>query len=158
MPIFERSIEIDAPIKSVYDFHLDTRNAARIASDGQEFISITGDFPLQLNGEVELKVKMAPLPGVQTWVVRVTELAEPTLVVDEMLKGPFASFRHEHRFAPTESGGTLLTDHIEWKLPGGFAAKAIEPIAAKQLEKSFVERQAATKRILEEDARAAGSA
>jgi ligand-binding SRPBCC domain-containing protein len=46
MPIFERSIEIDAPIKSVYDFHLDTRNAARIASEGQEFVSITGDFQI----------------------------------------------------------------------------------------------------------------
>ena len=106
MPIFERSIEIDAPIQSVYDFHLDTRNAARIASEGQEFVSITGDFPLQLNGEVELKVKMKTLPGTQTWVVRVTELAEPILVVDEMLKGPFAKFRHEHRFAPTDNGGT----------------------------------------------------
>lgn len=155
MPIFERSIEIDAPIQSVYAFHLDTRNAARIASEGQEFISITGDFPLQLNGEVELKVKMKPLPGVQTWVVRVTELAEPILVVDEMLKGPFAKFRHEHRFAPTDSGGTLLTDHIEWVLPGGIAAKAIEPIAKSQLEKSFDQRQAATKAILEADARAA---
>ena len=31
MPTFERSIEIAAPIQSVYDFHLDTRNAERIA-------------------------------------------------------------------------------------------------------------------------------
>ena len=156
MPLFERSIEIDAPIQSVYDFHLDTRNAARIASAGQEFVSITGEFPLVLGGEVVLQVKMKPLPGVQTWRVRVTELAEPILVVDEMLKGPFAKFRHEHRFAPTESGGTLLTDHIEWELPGGFAAKAIEPIAKAQLEKSFNQRQAATKAILEADARLDG--
>jgi len=154
MPLFERSIEIDAPIQSVYAFHLDTRNAARIASKGQEFVSIIGEFPLVEGGEVELKVKMKPLPGVQTWLVRLTEVVEPTLVVDELIKGPFASFRHEHRFSPLGSGGTLLTDHIEWKLPGGFAAKAIEPIAAKQLEKSFIERQAATKRILEEDASA----
>ena len=156
MPLFERSIEIDAPIQSVYDFHLDTRNAARIASAGQEFVSITGEFPLVLGGEVVLQVKMKPLPGVQTWRVRVTELAEPILVVDEMLKGQFAKFRHEHRFAPTESGGTLLTDHIEWVLPGGFAAKAIEPIAKAQLEKSFNQRQAATKAILEADARLDG--
>ncbi len=151
MPTFERSIEIDAPIQSVYAFHLDTRNAARIASKGQEFVSIIGEFPLVEGGEVELKVKLKPLPGVQTWRGRVTELVEPTLVVDELIKGPFTSFRHEHRFSALSNGGTLLTDRIEWKLPGGIAAKAIEPIVAKQLEKSFIERQASTKRILEED-------
>lgn len=154
MPTFERSIEIDAPIQSVYEFHLDTRNAARIASDGQEFVSIIGEFPLVVGGEVELNVKMKPLPGVQNWRVRVTELAEPTLVVDELLKGPFAKFRHEHRFAPTASGGTLLTDYIEWELPGGPAGRLVAPIAAKFMQKSFVERQVTTKRILEADAAA----
>lgn len=154
MPTFESSIDIDAPIEAVYEFHRDTRNAARIASDGQEFLKIIGDFPLDQGDEVELHVKMAPLPGTQVWRVRITELAAPTLVVDELIKGPFAQFRHEHRFAPNGSGGTTLTDHVEWKLPGGFAAKAIEPIAKSQLEKSFAQRQAATKRILEEEARA----
>ena len=155
MPTFESSIEIDAPIEAVYEFHRDTRNAARIASDGQEFIEIIGDFPLDQGDEVELHVKMAPLPGVQVWRVRITELVHPTLVVDELIKGPFAQFRHEHRFAPNGAGGTILTDHVEWKLPGGIAAKAIEPIAKAQLEKSFAQRQAATKRILEEEAKAA---
>ena len=152
MPIFESSIDIDAPIEAVYEFHRDTRNAARIASEGQEFVAIIGEFPLDQGDEVELHVKMPPLPGVQVWRVRITELVEPTLVVDEMLKGPFAQFRHEHRFARNASGGTTLTDHVEWKLPGGIAAKAIEPIAKAQLEKSFTQRQAATKRILEAEA------
>ena len=156
MPIFESSIDIDAPIEAVYEFHRDTRNAARIASEGQEFVAIIGEFPLDQGDEVELHVKMPPLPGTQVWRVRITELVEPTLVVDEMLKGPFAQFRHEHRFARNASGGTTLTDHVEWKLPGGIAAKAIEPIAKAQLEKSFNQRQAATKRILEADARASG--
>ena len=155
MPVFERSIEIDAPIADVYAFHLDTRNAARIASKGQEFVSIIGDFPLSEGDEVELNVRMKPLPGVQNWRVRITEVAEPVLVVDELLKGPFARFRHEHRFAPNGSGGTILTDHVDWKLPGGIAAKAIEPIAKAQLEKSFTQRQATTKRILEDEAKTA---
>jgi ligand-binding SRPBCC domain-containing protein len=152
MPTFERSIEIDAPIASVFAFHLDTRNAARIASDGQEIVSVEGDFPLVEGAEVVLKVKQKPLPTVQTWRVRVTEVVEPVLVVDELIKGPFASFRHEHRFAPSASGGTVLTDHIDWVLPGGPAGRLAAPFAAKLLEKSFTERQATTKRILEEDA------
>ncbi len=154
MPVFERSIEIDAPIADVYAFHLDTRNAARIASKGQEFVSIVGDFPLSEGDEVELNVRMKPLPGVQNWRVRITEVAEPVLVVDELLKGPFARFRHEHRFAPSAGGGTVLTDRIEWSLPGGPAGRLAEPIARRLMERSFVERQAATKRILEAEAAA----
>lgn len=157
MPTFERSIAIDAPIQDVYAFHLDTRNAARIASDGQEIISVEGEFPLVQGAEVVLKVKQRPLPATQTWRVRVTEVVEPTLVVDELIKGPFATFRHEHRFAPGPDGGTVLTDRIQWELPGGPAGRLAAPIAAKLLEKSFAERQATTKRILEEDARAAAA-
>ncbi len=155
MPVFERSIEIDAPIGDVFAFHLDTRNAARIASKGQEFVSIVGEFPLSEGGEVELNVRMKPLPGVQNWRVRITEVAEPVLVVDELLKGPFARFRHEHRFAPASNGGTVLTDRIEWELPGGPAGRLAAPIARHLMERSFVERQAATKRILEAEAAAA---
>jgi ligand-binding SRPBCC domain-containing protein len=149
MPVFERSIEIDAPIGDVFAFHLDTRNAARIASEGQEILSVDGSFPLVEGGEVVLRVRQRPLPVTQTWRVRVTELVEPTLVVDELLKGPFARFRHEHRFAPREGGGTVLTDRIEWELPGGPAGRLAAPVAARLLERSFRERQATTKAILE---------
>lgn len=153
MPVFERSIDIAAPIASAFAFHLDTRNAARIASKGQEFVSIEGSFPLVQGGEVVLRVRMRPLPGVQEWRVRITEVADPVLVVDELIKGPFARFRHEHRFAPTADGGTRLTDRIEWALPGGPLGRLAEPVARRLMERSFVERQAATKRILEDDAR-----
>ena len=38
------------------------------------------------------------------------------------------------------------------ELPGGPAGRLVAPIAAKLMEKSFVERQVTTKRILEADA------
>lgn len=153
MPTFERSIEIAAPVADLFAFHLDTRNAARIASKGQEIVSIEGEFPLVQGAEVILRVRQAPLPMTQTWRVRVTEVVDPTLVVDELIKGPFARFRHEHRFTAIDADRTLLTDHIEWELPGGPAGRLVAPIAARILERSFAERQETTKRLLEADAR-----
>ena len=149
MPTFERSIEINAPIQSVFDFHMDARNALRIASSGQKFASIDGEFPLVEGAEIVIKIRQAPLPIAQTWRVRVVEIVEPVVVVDELLKGPFAYFRHEHRFAPAASGGTVLTDHIRWKLPAGPVGRLLEPFVSRLLTKSFTERQVATKRILE---------
>lgn len=153
MPTFERSIEIAAPVADLFAFHLDTRNAARIASKGQEIVSIEGEFPLVEGAEVILRVRQAPLPMTQTWRVRVTEVVDPTLVVDELIKGPFKRFRHEHRFEAIDADRTLLTDHIEWELPGGPAGRLAAPVAARILERSFAERQETTKRLLEADAR-----
>jgi ligand-binding SRPBCC domain-containing protein len=152
MPTFERSIEIAVPVADLFAFHLDTRNAARIASKGQEIVSIEGEFPLVEGAEVILRVRQAPLPITQTWRVRVTEVVEPTLVVDELIKGPFKRFRHEHRFAALTEDRTLLTDHIEWELPGGPVGRLAAPIAARILGRSFAERQETTKRLLEADA------
>jgi ligand-binding SRPBCC domain-containing protein len=95
----ERSCTIGAPIVQVFAFHLDTRNAARISPPGQRVLSVEGSFPLRLGSEVRLRARQLPLPWAQTWLVRVVQLEEPTLIVDEMLRGPFAAWRHEHRFA-----------------------------------------------------------
>ena len=151
-PVFERSTEIAAPIEDVFAFHLDTRNVPLITPPAQQVTEIEGSFPLVVGAIVDMKVRQSPVPTAQPWRIRIVAIEEPTLVVDELIKGPFAQFRHEHRFARNASGGTTLTDHVEWKLPGGIAAKAIEPIAKAQLEKSFTQRQAATKRILEAEA------
>ena len=115
----ERSCTIDAPIAQVFAFHLDTRNAARISPPGQRVLSVEGSFPLRLGSEVRLRARQLPLPWAQTWLVRVVQLDEPTLIVDEMLRGPFAAWRHEHRFAELPGGRTLLTDHVAYRLPGG---------------------------------------
>ena len=115
----ERSCTIDAPIAEVFAFHLDTRNAARIAPPGQQVLSVEGTFPLRLDSEVRLRVRQLPSPWAQTWLVRVVQLEEPTLIVDEMLRGPFPAWRHEHRFAELPDGRTRLTDHVEYRLPAG---------------------------------------
>lgn len=45
---------------------------------------------------------------------RITEFDPPNRFVDEMVRGPFASFRHEHLFEDND-GGTRMTDVIEFK-------------------------------------------
>jgi len=115
--VLERSCIVDAPIAEVFAFHLDTRNAARIAPPGQQVLSVEGTFPLRLDSEVRLRVRQLPSPWAQTWLVRVVQLEEPTLVVDEMLRGPFPAWRHEHRFAELPDGCTRLTAFLKIVLP-----------------------------------------
>jgi ligand-binding SRPBCC domain-containing protein len=146
----ERSCEIDAPIAQVFAFHLDTRNAARISPPGQRVLSVDGTFPLRLGSEVRLRVRQLPLPWAQTWLVRVARLEEPTLIVDEMLRGPFAAWRHEHRFAELPDGRTLLTDHVAYALPGGPLGRAADALLGRRLLlASFRSREARTRALIE---------
>lgn len=52
-----------------------------------------------------------------TLTVRVTALERPGRFVDEQIRGPFRSFRHEHEFEDDGSGGTVMTDTITLASP-----------------------------------------
>ncbi|TVT85973.1 polyketide cyclase [Pseudomonas sp. H3(2019)] len=52
-----------------------------------------------------------------TWTVTIREVSDSHFI-DEMLKGPMAAFRHEHRVAAAE-GGTLYTDRVTYAAIGG---------------------------------------
>jgi ligand-binding SRPBCC domain-containing protein len=150
MSAIECSCTIDAPIAQVFAFHLDTRNAARISPPGQKVLSVEGSFPLRLDSEVRLRTRQLPLLWAQTWLVRVVQFAPPTLIVDEMLRGPFAAWRHEHRFAELPGGRTQLTDHVAYRLPGGRFGKAVDAALARRLLlAAFRSRQARTRAVLE---------
>jgi ligand-binding SRPBCC domain-containing protein len=148
--VIERSCEIDAPIEEVFAFHLDTRNAARIAPPGQSVLSVEGSFPLRAGSEVRVRIRQLPLPWAQTWLVRVAAIEEPTLIVDEMLRGPFAVWRHEHRFAELPGGRTRLTDHVTYALPGGVLGRVADALAGRRLMRAtFRSRQRRTRSLLE---------
>lgn len=62
-----------------------------------------------------------------TWTMTsaITEWERPHRFVDEQRTGPFASFRHEHRFEPVASG-TRLVDHVEFEAPFGVLGRIAE--------------------------------
>lgn len=49
---------------------------------------------------------------------RITALEAPGRFVDEQVRGPFARFRHEHRFEPS-AAGTRMVDEIVFRAPLG---------------------------------------
>jgi ligand-binding SRPBCC domain-containing protein len=49
----------------------------------------------------------------------ITEYQYPGRFVDEQLRGPFRRWWHEHTFAATEDGQTMMTDVVEFQSPLG---------------------------------------
>jgi ligand-binding SRPBCC domain-containing protein len=103
---------------------------------------------------VRLRTKQRPLPFAQTWLIRIAQLDEPTLIVDQMLRGPFAFWLHEHRFADLPEGRTRLTDHLTYALPAGPLGRIADSLLGKRLiARTFAERHARTQGLFAPAAR-----
>ncbi len=53
---------------------------------------------------------------------KITAMQRPVSFTDEMIKGDFKSFRHEHHFKSAENG-TIMIDIIDFEAPYGFIGR-----------------------------------
>jgi ligand-binding SRPBCC domain-containing protein len=69
---------------------------------------------------------------------RITAMVVPEYFVDEQMRGPFRSFRHEHEFRP-DGPGTLMIDRVRFTAPfgplGTMAELVIGPYLRRLIEK-----------------------
>jgi ligand-binding SRPBCC domain-containing protein len=93
-----------------------------------------------------------------SWLTRITEFEWNSHFCDEQIRGPFHAFRHCHRIQPDlreAVEGTLVTDEIEYELPGGSIGSIAGPLVRRQMERAFAHRQRRLPEILATAARQA---
>ena len=97
--------------------------------------------------EILLKIQQGPIR--LGWLARIAAL-EPRRFVDEQVRGPFARWRHEHRFEPEGDGSTCrLVDAIEFALPLGPLGRLFGgALIRSKLERMFTYRHAITRHDL----------
>ncbi len=110
--LFERSRSIDAHRESMA--HSRERAVAGVTSG-----------TISLGEQVTWRAWHFGLPISMT--SRITEMEPPHRFVDEQVRGPFRSFRHEHEFRG-ENGGSVMIDRIEFSAPLGLLGRAVERI------------------------------
>lgn len=82
---------------------------------------------------------------------KVTDFDMPNYFVDEMVKGAFKSFRHEHHFREMEIG-TLMIDVFQYRSPLGFIGQIADKLFLENYMKKFLsERNQVIKEIAESD-------
>jgi ligand-binding SRPBCC domain-containing protein len=115
MPTFRMVTDIDAPVDVCFDLSrsIDLHLESMLASDERVVAGVSSG----LIGEGEEVTWEARHFGV-TWRMtsRIVEFDPPRRFVDEMVRGPFTAFRHEHLFEPHGSG-TRMTDVITFRTP-----------------------------------------
>jgi uncharacterized protein len=145
---FSASFDVACPIDAVFEWHRDTRNAALISPPSLRVERVEGSFPLEKGDRVRLVVRPRGSPLRQRWLVRIAEMRAPQLIVDEMEKGPFARWHHEHAFADLGDGRTRVTDTVAYALPLRIDRLA-GPIVQRLMARTFTYRHRRSREVLE---------
>jgi ligand-binding SRPBCC domain-containing protein len=129
---------LDQPIDRVFDFFSRAENLEAITPPFLRFRILTR-VPIEMRPgaliEYALRVRGLPL----RWLTRIDEWNPPHSFVDTQLRGPYALWRHTHRFRAVD-GGTEMTDTVEYALRFGFLGELLHPFVARDVRFIFAYR------------------
>ena len=113
----ERKLFIHQSLTDVFNFFSDARNLNLVTPPWLYFEILTPPpIQMQLGTQIDYRLRLHKIPI--TWRTEIIAWEPPYRFVDSQIKGPYAVWIHEHRFV-TQNGGTLMTDFVEFRSPGG---------------------------------------
>lgn len=147
MPVLRIVTDIAAPVEVCFDLSrsIDLHVESMAASRERAVSGVTSG----LIGENEEVTWEARHFGI-AWRVtsRITEFQPPRHFVDEMIRGPFALFRHEHYFE-SRQGRTRMTDVVRFRTRFGPLTPVTDLVAGAYLRRLMVRRNATIRRQAE---------
>lgn len=150
-PAIERSSRLPFSAESVFAWHERPGAFERLTPPWERAEVLERSGGLEDGGRVVLRVG-API-GLR-WVARHLDYERNRQFADEQVEGPFARWRHLHRFDPDGPGACVMTDRIEYVPPLGAVGRAGDPLLIRQrLERMLAYRHELLRRDLEAHAR-----
>ncbi len=145
MPKIELKTKIKADRKVVFDLSrsIDLHKISTEQTNEQAIAGKTSGL-IGMNESVTWRAKHFGI--YQNLTSKITEFDSPNYFADEMVKGAFKEFKHEHHFAES-NGGTLMTDIFDYKSPFGILGKLADKMF---LEKYMTELLTERNRIVKE--------
>lgn len=146
---FELRTVVRAPIELAFERSLDIDlHVASMARSRERAVAGVTTGRIALGEEVTWRAWHFGVPFRLT--SRITEFEAPHRFVDEQVRGPFASFRHEHRFTATTDGGTVMVDRVRFAAPLGVLGRVAEVVLGPYLRRLIADRNAHLARVLAE--------
>jgi ligand-binding SRPBCC domain-containing protein len=125
----------------VFAFHERPDALARLVPPWEHLEVVQPPASLKPGTRVLLRMHLGPLKLL--WEAEHTLYEPGVLFQDRMVRGPFKSWLHTHRFLPADKGACLLRDEVEfqlplWMLPG-------TPVVLSRLRRMFNYRHRVTR-------------
>jgi len=123
--VLERVSRLPFSAASVFGWHERPGAFERLMPPWERATVLERSDGIRDGGRVVLKVG-TPIPV--RWVARHVDFEQDRQFADEQVEGPFARWRHLHRFDPDGADGCVMTDRIEYELPLGPVGSAADPV------------------------------
>jgi ligand-binding SRPBCC domain-containing protein len=117
MPKIELKTEINAEKHIVFDLSRSI-DLHKISTEHTNEEAIVGKMSGLIGFNERMTWRAKNFEVYQKLTSKITEFKQPNYFVDEMQKGAFKEFKHEHHFAES-NGGTLMTEIFNYKSPFG---------------------------------------
>ena len=114
--ILQRSLVLNLPRETVFDFFSDAGNLERLTPPELNFHIITPQpIDLKKGALIDYRLKLRCFPLV--WRTLISVWNPPFEFVDEALKGPYKQWIHRHTFTALPDGTTRIDDEVRYRLP-----------------------------------------
>jgi len=130
---------IAAPIERVFDLSRSI-NLHKISTSGTDEQAIDGVMNGLINANETVTWQAKHLFKIRRHTSKITEMLSPESFTDEMIKGDFKAFRHEHHFKPV-ANGTIMIDKLSFESPYGIIGKCLNKFYLKDYLQTFLEKR-----------------
>jgi len=149
MPILTYMCEIEAPLQQVWEFHNNVESLFVLTPPDKHAKLEGAAEPMRVGVVYHIKVRQFGIIPIQMHS-KITDYTPPTGFDDIQVKGPFAAWKHQHRFTALSDTRTRLTDTVTYSVPFGFLGRIADALFVRRdLDKMFAYRHKVTRQMLE---------
>jgi ligand-binding SRPBCC domain-containing protein len=138
--VLDRVSWLPAPRERVFSYFAEPENLRTLSPPSVGLEILSAPPVLALGSRVEMRIRAGGVPV--RWRSEITRFEPPALFVDDLRRGPYRFWRHQHLFEPRD-GGTAVRDYVRWSPP--LPALTARWIAA-ELDRIFEYRAEAMRR------------
>jgi ligand-binding SRPBCC domain-containing protein len=144
MPNIHLTLFIAAPIERVFDLSRSI-NLHQISTAQTNEKAIGGVINGLINKNETVTWQAKHLFKTRQFSSKIIDMQGPDFFIDEMIRGDFKSFHHEHHFKAAENG-TIMIDLVNFETPYGLMGKIINSLFLRSyIEKLLTKRNAVIK-------------
>lgn len=140
MPKIELRTQINAPVERCFDLSRSIDlHMISTQHTGEKAISGVTSGLIELNETVTWRAKHFGIW--QELSTKITDFQRPDFFADEMVKGAFKSFRHEHYFAQKDKRTTEMVDYFDYRSPLGILGKIVDRLFLQSYMTGFLQKR-----------------
>jgi ligand-binding SRPBCC domain-containing protein len=105
-------------LDEVFEFFSNAENLEKLTPGFLGF-KILSPTPIEMRAGTRIAYRLRLWGVTLRWLTVIEEWTPPRSFVDVQVRGPYQQWRHRHYFQPAPGGGTIMTDRVELRMPGG---------------------------------------